>query len=274
MNPGEAHDPRDRGLYANKGPVARALTIAGGPIANYLAASLLVFGLAMAGWRDEVPSSPMRVAVVEAASPAAAAGIRAGDTILEADGRPVHDARELGAVTSPRVGVPTTYLVERGGVTLPPVTIVPRDAQGRGVIGVVSTLEPRTRRLPLGDAARAAVAVPWTLTVRNLEGIGELVRHRSTAGLSGPVGMVKGVASEAEKGAYAYLAILVTLSVALGFMNLLPFPFLDGGRLLFLLAEILSGRRPNPRVEALVHALGLLLLLGMTAFVTWRDVAG
>jgi regulator of sigma E protease len=86
--------------------------------------------------------------------------------------------------------------------------------------------------------------------------------------------MGKLVAEQAEKGIFAFIHILVAISVALGLFNLLPFPALDGGRLVFLGYELITRRRPNERVEALVHAVGLLFLLGVIALVTLRDVVG
>jgi regulator of sigma E protease len=99
-----------------------------------------------------------------------------------------------------------------------------------------------------------------------------LIRRRSTEGITGPVGMGKLVAQQAEKGVYAFVWILVLISVALGYFNLLPFPALDGGRLMFLGYEIVTRRRPNERIEAAIHTLGLLFLIGVIALVTLRDV--
>jgi regulator of sigma E protease len=110
--------------------------------------------------------------------------------------------------------------------------------------------------------------------VQSLEGIADLARRRSTEGLTGPVGMVKQVATQADKGIYAFVSVLIALSVALGYFNLLPFPFLDGGRLVFLAYEAITTRRASPRIEAMAHAVGVLVLLGVTAMVTWRDVVG
>ncbi|HEY2735903.1 MAG TPA: site-2 protease family protein, partial [Polyangiales bacterium] len=78
MNPAEEIDPNDPGLYPNKSILARTLTIFGGPFANYLAASVMIFALALSGWRVDVPTEPMVVDGVEPASPAARAGLQAG----------------------------------------------------------------------------------------------------------------------------------------------------------------------------------------------------
>ncbi len=272
--PLEENDPADTSLYEKKGVVARALMVVGGPAANYVFASLLIFGLALWGWREAALTSPMVLGSVESGSPAEAAGLRPGDAVVEVDGAPVHDAREMSERTAARAGMPTTYLVLRDAKPMA-LTIVPREVRGgRGVIGVTARHEVRTRRLSVAEAATLAVALPWKITAQNLKGMADLAKQRTTQGMTGPVGMAKEVATQAEKGAYAYLQILVVLSVAIGCFNLLPFPFLDGGRLLFLGYELLAGRRADQKLEAIVHAAGMLLLLGMAALVTWRDIMG
>jgi regulator of sigma E protease len=274
LNPAEEVDPNDPGLYPNKGIIARTLTIFGGPFANYFAASLLVLGLALTGWPDDVPTEPMVVDAVEPGSPAAQAGLLHGDVILEANGRSIHNVNELIEVTGPRAGQTTSYVIEREGKKLEPLQITPRKTTGRAVIGVTPKSEPHYRPLPVPDAVKLAVVLPWQYTIANLSGMADLIRRRSTEGITGPVGMGKLVAQQAEKGTFAFVHILIAISVALGSFNLLPFPALDGGRLVFLGYEIITRRRPNERIEAAVHTVGLLFLIGVIALVTLRDMVG
>jgi regulator of sigma E protease len=272
MNPAEDVDPRDPELYPNKGVLARISVIFAGPFANYLAASLLIFGLALSGLPEEVPTEPMIVGGIEQNSPADLAGLEPGDVILRAGDREIANVNELIEVTTPRAGKPTVYHVQRDGKLLEPITIVPHERDGRGVIGV----RPMTRRIyrpmPAGDAAVAAVKLPFNITVMQLEGLADLVKRRTTEGIKGPVGMGKLVAEQAGKGVPELVWILMLISVALGMFNLLPFPALDGGRLMFLGYELITRRRPNERIEAVVHTVGLLFLLGVIALVTLRDV--
>jgi regulator of sigma E protease len=273
MNPAEEVDPDDPELYPNKGVFARIITIFGGPFANYLAASLIVFGLGVAyGWPTDKPSEPMVVDTVEPNSPAAKAGIQEGDVILEAEGKRIRNVRDLIDVTAPRAELPTTYVVERAGERLPAFTITPAKIGDKGKIGV----GPRFAFRPLtaGEAATLAIAYPVDLSLRTLEGLGELIQKRTTEGITGPVGMGKIVAKQAERGVFDFMQVLAAISVALGFFNLLPFPALDGGRLVFLGYELITRRRPNERVEAAVHMVGLLFLLGVLVLVTLRDVMG
>lgn len=273
-NPFEENDPRDEGLYANKSLAARALTLAGGPLANYLFAAVVVFGLAVTGWREEVPTSPMKVAQVAPRSPAEAAGVHAGDVIVEADGKPVRDVSELGAYVSTRAGEPTTFAVVRSDGTRSVLAITPASTNGRGTIGVVAEVEVRSRAMSARESAEFAVALPWRLSVENAKAIADLVKRRSSEGLSGPVGMTKALATVANDGLFMFLLALVAVSVGLGWFNLLPLPFLDGGRLLFLALELATGRRPHQKAEAVVHAVGMLLFLGVAVAVTWRDIVG
>jgi regulator of sigma E protease len=221
-----------------------------------------------------VPSEPMAVANIEAGSPAAKAGVQVGDRILVANGKKIRNVNELIDVTKPRGGQPTVYQLERDGKALPPLTITPRQVGDRGVIGVSPQLDYRYRAMGVGESSQLAVLLPFRLSVLTLAGIGEMIRQRTTEGLTGPVGMGKLVAEHAEKGLFDFLWILILISVTLGLFNLLPFPGLDGGRLGFLIYELITRRRPNERIEATVHAIGLLFLVGVVALVTLRDVAG
>ena len=275
MNPADEIDPNDPALYPNKSVFARIVTIFGGPFANYVAASLLVFGLGVGfGWPEGKPTEPMIVETVEPGSPAARAGLLPGDVIEQAEGKPIRNVEQLIAVTSPRAGKPTLYVVKRAGKRLAPLTITPRAAGKRGVIGVTPKVDFTHRPMSFEQAGLLAIVYPFDLTMRNLSGMADLFERRTTEGITGPVGMGKLVAEQAEKGAFYFIHILVAISVALGLFNLLPFPALDGGRLVFLGYELVTRRRPNERIEAAVHAVGLIFLLSVIALVTLRDVVG
>jgi regulator of sigma E protease len=103
--------------------------------------------------------------------------------------------------------------------------------------------------------------------------LSRIITGKDRPQLSGPVGIVKETSRAAEKSWTDYLAWLGILSAYLGGFNLLPFPALDGGRLAFLGYEAVTRRRPNARVEARVHFLGLVMLLALIAIVSVFDVA-
>jgi regulator of sigma E protease len=270
MNPHEEVEPDDPEIFPNKSLLARILTIGGGPLANYLAASLIAFGLALTSW--PLFEMPMVGEAIEG-TPAAQAGLQRGDVIVEANGEPIAWFSELKDATTDRVGRPTDYVIERDGrrfsVTLTPV---PREGNPEsGVIGIVPELE-RYGSYDVPQAARLAITWPYEKTVEQITGIGEMIRQRTMQGLGGPVTMAHSFAQAAEAGPVTYLMFFAWISAALGFFNLLPFPALDGGRLCFLLYEAITRRRANDRVEAAIHTAGILFLLGLMVVVTYRDV--
>jgi len=271
MNPAEENDPADPELYPNKSVFARFTTIFAGPFANYLTASLLVFVLATMGHHGEnPPHEPMIVESVLPNSPAMKAGLQPGDSIKQANDKPIRNVHDLMRITADRTGKPTAYAIERNGKALAPFTITPFDDHGRGVIGII----PKVELVPMsvGRAIGYSIEYPYLLTVQQLEGFRMMYKQRSTEGVVGPVGMVKIVSSSTN---FLQLTnMLILISVALGMFNLMPIPALDGGRLVFLGYEIITRRRANERIETMVHTVGLVLLLCLIALVTLRDVAG
>ncbi|MEZ4287177.1 MAG: M50 family metallopeptidase [Polyangiales bacterium] len=277
MNPQEDVDDNDPELFRNKSFFARMVTIAAGPFANYLAASAIIFSMAMGSALPSVePTSPMTVEEVVAGSPAAKAGLKAGDVIVEGEGKPIATVDDLIAITAPRANKPTTYIVERGGQRLPPLSITPADSAGRGQIGVSAQMREVYQELSFKESVENAIVVPYRMTKMQIGGLADLFERRTTEGVGGPVMMGKMVADAAQKGVPYFLSILAAISIALGWFNLLPIPALDGGRMVFMIFngvyETITGTRANERYESLVHAFFIILLLGMMVAVTFRDI--
>ncbi|HJK95786.1 MAG TPA: M50 family metallopeptidase [Polyangiaceae bacterium LLY-WYZ-14_1] len=275
MLPSDDRDPNDPGLFNNKSVLARTLTIAAGPAANYALASLLVFGTALFAWPEAQDPGQMIVDSVVPESAAAAAGLEPGDVIVEAQGTPIDDVEDLKEVTAPRAGQATEYIVVRDGERLPPLTMTPRPSPRNpevGLIGVAAQVDTVYVPQPIGKAAALAVKWPWEKTVQQVEGISGMIQQGTTEGMTGPVGMARIVGQQAERGLVSFIGILAVLSVALGFFNLLPLPALDGGRLMFLVYEVVTRRRPSEQLEAVVHTIGILFLLGVLVLVSIRDV--
>lgn len=270
MNPHEEVDPDDPEIFQNKSLLARILTIAAGPFANYLAASLIAFALAMTSW--PLFDMPVVGNTVEG-TPAAAAGLEPGDTILEANGQELSWFADLRDVTSGRVGRPTEYLVERDGRRFS-VTMTPAPRPGNPEEGIVGIAQAGNLYRAFGpvDAARLAIAWPYQKSVEQIAGLGSMFEERSMENLGGVVTMTHSFARAAEAGWVPFLMVFAFISAALGFFNLLPFPALDGGRLCFLFYEAITRRRANDRVEAAIHTAGILFLLGLMVIVTYRDV--
>jgi regulator of sigma E protease len=269
MNPYEETDPKDAGSYANASLSARVVTIAAGPLTNYFFASVLIFlGLLIGG--KEVPDETSMRVVVEPGA-AQAAGMETGDQVLAVNGQEVHAWGALRKAVSAHPGEAVDITIERRGETLhETVTPGPKGDKDEGLIHV--RMPTHVEPVGIGEAARMSVIAPPVFVYENVRAIGRVLVGKEKLQVSGPVGIVRETARQARTGPGVLLQFLGMLSAYLGAFNLLPFPALDGGRLLFLGAEAVSRRRPDAKVEARVHAIGLLMLLTLIAFVTYADV--
>ena len=118
-------------------------------------------------------------------------------------------------------------------------------------------------------------AANWTISLARtvfLSLIDLVTGHVAINQMSGPVGIVSTISEAVSYGYESVLLILAMITINLGVFNLMPFPALDGGRLLFLLIELLRGKPLNPKYEMFVNARGMIILLGFMAFVTFSDI--
>lgn len=269
MNPYEEMDPKDPESYANASLFARITTIAAGPIANYFFASVLMFFGFLLGGHQMVDEASMRIAV-HPNGPAAHAGITNGDRILSVNGEAIRDWDQLKRTINAHPGEPIDVEVERASQKLHIKTTPNGDGDSKGKI----LIGPEVRIVPVGvgQAAVLSVKEPPKVVYNLVRGLARMFAGKEKPELSGPVGIVKEVGAAAKEGAHTYLKLLGLLSAYLGGFNLLPFPALDGGRLLFLLFEAASRRRADAKVEAKVHAIGLLMFLTLIAVVTYTEV--
>ncbi|HTT72109.1 MAG TPA: M50 family metallopeptidase [Anaeromyxobacteraceae bacterium] len=266
MNPGEAIAPDDRSAYANQPAWRRFLVILAGPAMNYLFAVLIASAmLASLGFREALPDP-----VVGEVSPGGAAekaGLRAGDRILSVDGRPVATWEALVAEVVAHAGKPATFSVRREGERAP-ITVVatPDSVGGRGRLGIVQGA--RVVRVGSGEAFRAGLRFTDERAAEILVDLGRMVTGRQRAELRGPLGIAQEMARSARAGVAPFINIVWLISIALGLFNLLPLPALDGGRLVFLVYEIVTRRRVDQRVENIVHLAGFVALFGLLLAVT------
>lgn len=266
MNPFEEVDPEDRGSYANASLFARMATIFAGPLANYLFASVLFFG-AFAIGGDQVPTT--RVDVMPD-GPAAQAQLRNGDKVVAIDGRaiPTFEAMRLAILASPEK--PLRFTVERGGERLEVPVTPRRKASGEGGEILVSPQLDQIP-LPLGEVTKRALVAPAQVVRALAVFFGRLVTGKERPDIRGPIGIVEETSKAARMGIDSYLAFLGLLSAYLGGFNLIPFPALDGGRLLFLGYEAVTRRRPNPSFEVISTVAGLVALFAVLIVASWFD---
>ena len=269
MNPYEEIAPDDAGSYTNASLWARIVTIAAGPLTNYFFASVLIFFGLLIGGKEVADATSMKV-VVES-GPAQVAGVVTGDRVLAVNGQDVHNWDELRKSVSAHPGEPVDIMLDRDGTTLhETVTPGPHGDKDEGLIHVKMPIH--IQAVGVREAATMSVIAPPIFVYENVKAIGRVISGKEKLQVNGPVGIVRETARQAKMGPGELLQFLGMLSAYLGAFNLLPFPALDGGRLLFLGAEAVSRRKPDAKLEARVHAVGLLMLLTLIVFVTYADV--
>ena len=209
--------------------------------------------------------------------PAYDAGLRTGDVVVSLNGHVVQDKLDFWeTLTAAReAGGPLTFVVKREGQALPPITVIPPppDAEDQ-TIGIGSLPATRRERLPLPaallqgarDTGDAVFLVPRVLAAIGRGSI-------PVQDLAGPIGIVQATQQVGEGSSMAGIVRFAgMLSANLFVVNLLPLPALDGGRLFFVLLEMVRGRRIPSTVERRIHRWGMYVLLAFLALVTVFDL--
>ncbi len=262
MLPGEAEeggpDPR---AFNHRPAWQRLLVVAAGPLTNEVLAAALVYAVAIAG----MPYTKVAaVGEVVPGSAAAQAGLRPGDLVQRVDEEPVSSFQDLVTAVHSHPGETVVLDVARDGGTL-------RLSVKLGTPPLLGVAAPLRRYGPL-EAVPAALAWTGRQTVGMVTGLVDVLRHPKGAQIEGPLGTVQVAVQQSERGWQSLVFTLALISLALAVFNILPWPALDGGRLFFLLYELVARRPVNQRVETFVHAMGFLLLLGLIALVTVGDI--
>jgi regulator of sigma E protease len=267
MNPFEDVDPEDKSSYANASLFGRITTIVAGPLANYLFASVLFFGAFYIGG-ESVWAKQVKVMEDGAAE---AAMMRSGDEIHQINGREVGEFEELREIVMANAKKPLEFKVFRDGKELT-LTITPeaKAEGGKGQIGVT----PVFKEIPmtLAAAAQRSITEPAMIVKSTVVQIAQIVTREVDPEIAGPVKIGEHLGKAAERGIHVYLWWLGLLSAYLGAFNMLPYPALDGGRFVFLGYEAVTRRKPNARLEASIHTVGLLTLLALITVVTFKEV--
>jgi regulator of sigma E protease len=263
--------PAERKLHFEfKSKWRRASIIFAGPAMNYIFAILLFFALfASVG----VPRAPAVVSEVLPASPALAAGIRAGDVLVSIGGGKISKARDISRVMGAADGSPIDVVVERDGRNVA-LRLAPKLDGRRYVLGVAyaAKLEDYERKGVLGAFAAAAdeVALITSDTARALAEI--ISGRRSSRDLGGIISIAEISGKALAGGLYSFLYLVALISVSLGFFNLFPIPMLDGGYLLVYAIEAALRRDLSEKTKERMFMAGFALVAGLLLLSNLNDV--
>ncbi|MBQ3795103.1 MAG: RIP metalloprotease RseP [Butyrivibrio sp.] len=270
----EEKDGYDEHSFLNAPVWRRIATLFAGPFANFLIAYVLaVILVSFSSWNYPVINK------MTEDSAAVEAGMQVGDKFISIDGEKVYMAGEVTLISQFAQGSPMEIVYERAGERHT-TTLLPKYSEdaGRYYMGIYLGEYGDVKGASALKYAWYEVRYYFKATYRSLALLfkGKL----SADDVSGPVGMVKMVDDTYEEvKPYGISAVVLTmlsltvlLSVNLGVMNLLPFPALDGGRLVFQFIEVIFGKAVPPEKEGFVHMVGMIALLGLMVFVLFNDI--
>lgn len=274
----------DERAFSNKPIWARIAVVVGGPLFNFVLAffaSVVLIG--MAGYLTG------EVNYVAENSAAQEAGIEVGDVITRLNHTRIYDFREVSVYTQfNRSAEPITVTYLRDGQEQQ-VSVIPKydEATGRYLLGISGGYQQegdvlaRTKANLFTNLGRSALEVRYwikTTFVSLKEMILGHVGVNQVSGIVGVADVMNSTLQEAQQSGGFYTVVLnlinfvILISANLGVMNLLPIPALDGGRLLFLLVELVTRRSIPKEKEAVVHAIGFVLLLILMVLITFKDI--
>lgn len=285
VRPKGENDPAVPGGLASANPWRRLIVLLGGPALNILTGIILFsFLFARIGGPD---TKVVQIIEVNPGSPAATARLNTGDIIRKVNNQEITSTEKIISIVQQNMGKEITITYERGG-KLVDVQITPRvkPPENEGALGIVMSnpIVPLTWPQAVPLAFRAA----YEQAVSLISLPGRIIQGQISpdqARMVGPVGMYDiysqvrnrdiqeaATATNAPAASMNRIALLAVISIAVGLTNLLPIPALDGGRILFLIPELLFRRRVSPKWENMVHFVGFTVLILIMVYVTTQDL--
>jgi len=263
--------------FHHKRLMQRAAVVVAGPAANFLFA-VVALSLLFATFGE--PFTPPEIGQIQPGSAAEAGGLKPGDTIVAIDGHAIDRFEEVQRDVRLNTGMPMNIEVRRGDGTVS-LSITPRittltDRFGNqhafGLLGIERNGVNYLRRNP-AEALWRATAETANLTTGTLTAVWQMViGARPADEIGGPLRIAQMSGEVAQGGVVAVIWFMAVLSVNLGLINLFPVPILDGGHLLFYVAEAVRGRPLGQRAQEYGFRLGLALVLTLMVFATWNDL--
>lgn len=228
---------------------------------------------------------PPRITGVSPRSAAADAGLRAGDVVVAIEGEPVSRFSQMRSSVEAAAGKPLELTVWRPEQGEAQYTLVPKEqdlplADGGyekrwliGVTGGEGYFAPATRQVGLAESLWLGVAQTWRIISSSLAGMWAMISGQiGSCNLGGAISIAESTGQAASAGGASFLWWIAVLSAAIGFLNLLPIPVLDGGHLMFYIYEAVTGRPPSDRALNLLTAIGMAAVLSLMIFGLTNDL--
>lgn len=249
----------------NQSPLVRLKVILAGAIMNFILAFILLILLM------SVSRVSTEISGVIKDSPAYSSGIQTGDKIVSINGKNINDGEELLKNIKESQGDLNIRVIRDSQSKN--IKVTPRLENNVRKIGVNFQEEFNIKNFSLIKGFKKGVITFLNLTGMLYKFLGMLITGQlGLGGVSGPVGVVKEIGNAAKTGVANLIFLLAYININLGVFNLLPIPALDGGRAIFILIEMIFGKKISQEKEGYIHMVGLIMLLALIAIVTIKDV--
>jgi regulator of sigma E protease len=229
-------------------------------------------GLGNAGWNGGV-----QVAEIVKGMPAAAAGLRPGDSFIKVNEQPIASPDTVRQAIMKSGGRPVQFVIARSG-EFQNVTVVPQPTSDPKIpyqIGIYFQRRPEFLKLSLGPALVQSVQFNKQNALLIYQLLGSIIERRVSpkSALAGPIQIAQMSSQAAQEGVTSYLTIMALISLNLAVFNLLPIPILDGGTLLLLIIEMLLQREVSMQVKETVFKIGFVCLMAIVVFAIYNDIS-
>jgi len=283
---GEDGESLEKDSFAVRKIWQRAVVLSAGVLMNIILAAVLISSGLMIGMPQDLeelsPGAVVRdrqIQIIQIASPSPAkdAGIMVGDIIISINGQTFDNYQSIQKITDENVGKSLDYKIKRGTEIID-FMVTPEMSQEvkKGIIGV-NLVEIGIVKYPwyraIWQGVQSTASLTWAILVAFYDLFRGLVLGHGVSGdVAGPVGIATLTGRVARMGLIYVLQFTALLSINLAIINFLPFPALDGGRVLFLIIEKIKGSPVKRKVENVIHNIGFALLMLLVLVVTFRDV--
>lgn len=256
-----SEDPRS---FSNKKPYQRLLVLVAGATMNFVLAYVLLV-IIMFG----MGSASNRIEAVVVDMPAESSGLLPGDRIIEIDGVEITTWEQVIKGINDSDGKEITVVVERNEDLTVILEMLPElGPDGNYKIGIQTMLEKRV------DKSLGVAFDQFKMFFTDIFKFFTQLGSKEVQGeLVGPVGIVSIIGQASEQGFWNLLFIAAYISINLGIVNLLPFPALDGGRIVFVIIEMIKGKPIDREKEGYVHFIGIVILMALMVFLVFRDIS-
>ena len=290
VRPKGENDPNVPGGLAAANPWKRLAVLFAGPLMNLLTA-VVIYSLIFS--RVGVPdTSRVLVSSLVEGGPAAQAGFEPGDIFVSGNSQPIHSYEDLRLIVDANENKPVLFVVDRRGKQMELTASPQMNAEANRIMIGVGLGEPLKKpnspleTLRLGAQftyfnIRALIALPAQMVrgtldseqsrLVGLKGIFDVLQQTVRNDVQASATNIAEPAATDPFGSSRTLLLIASLSISLGIFNLFPFPALDGGRILFVLPELIFRRRVSPQLENLVHGMGMAFLLLLMIYINVMD---